>query len=452
MSGEERVAETGGEEMEEQVEEIELPSQRYVIIIGDGMGDYPLDALGGKTALEAARTPTMDRLSRLGELGLVTTIPQGLPPGSDVANMSILGYDPLQFYTGRGPIEAAAKGVQMNPEDVAFRCNLVTLGFKEGRVFMRDYSAGHISTQEARELLKDLAPMVPERSFELIPGVSYRHLLIWKGGPEGLATVPPHDLTDQDVTDAWHVYEEEPLLYELLTKAITLFYRHPVNQQRKAQGKLPANSLWPWGQGRKPIMATLEQLYSLTGGVVAAVDLIKGLGVLAGLDVVEVEGATGYLDTNYQGKARAALEVVKEKPLVVVHVEAPDEAGHMGDHRAKIKAIERFDKEVVGPIVDGLREMGGAYRIMVVTDHYTPISVRTHVREPVPYVIFDNMNPQENPDNAFNEKAAAATGIRFEKGSGLMERFIGVTPREVDLTPKKKPGVFYGGKKSGSKS
>ncbi len=436
------------EEVVEQEAPIDLPAERYVILIGDGMGDYPIDSLGGKTALEAARTPTMDRLCRLGELGLLRTIPQGFPVGSDVANMSILGYDPAQSYTGRGPLEAAARGVEMNPEDVAFRCNLVTLGFQEGRVFMRDYSAGHITTEEAHALLKDLIPMMPERSFSFVPGVSYRHLLIWKGGPEGIATVPPHDFTDQDVTDAWHIYEEEPLLYEVLTKAITLFDRHPVNVKRKSEGKMPANSLWPWGQGRKPIMATLAQLYGLTGGVVAAVELIRRLGSLAGLEIVEVEGATGYLDTNYLGKAKAALELLREKQFVVVHVEAPDEAGHMGDARAKVKAIERFDKEVVGPVLDGLREMGGAYRVMVVTDHYTPVAVRTHVREPVPFVIFDNMNPRENPGAVFSEKGAAATGISFEQGHQLMAHFIGATPREVDLTPRKKSGVFYGGKKA----
>ncbi len=440
------------ESLEEAPEQLlELPAERYVILIGDGMGDYPLESLGGKTTLEAARTPVLDRLSRLGELGLIQTIPNGFPVGSDVANMSILGYDPSQFYTGRGPLEAAARGVAMNPEDVAFRCNLVTLAFREGRVYMKDYSAGHISTEEAHALLKDFIPMIPERSFSFIPGVSYRHLLVWKGGPEGIATVPPHDYTDQDVTDAWHIYEEEPLLYEVLTKAITFFDRHPVNAKRRAEGKLPANALWPWGQGRKPIMATMEQLYGLKGAVVAAVDLIKGLGAMAGLEIIDVPGATGYLDTNYYGKAKAALEVLRERPLVVVHVEAPDEAGHIGDVKAKIKAIEKFDKEVVAPILDGLKDIGGSYRVMVVTDHYTPISVRTHVREPVPYVIFDNIDPQENPGAVFSEKGAAATGRVFQKGHELMERFIGTKPREVDLNPRKKSGVYYGGGKKGNK-
>ncbi len=417
---------------------MELPASRYIVLVGDGMGDYPLEELGGKTPLQAARTPAMDRLARLGELGLVKTIPEGLPPGSDVANMSIMGYDPMRFYTGRGPLEAAAMGVGMNPEDVAFRCNLVTLGFREGRVFMEDYSAGHISTEEARALLKDLSPHISSRSFELHAGVSYRHLLLWKGGPEGIATVPPHDYTGMDVTEAWHVYEEEPLLYELLTKAITLFHRHPVNEKRKAKGKPPANSLWPWGQGRRPLIATFPQLYDLSGSVVAAVDLIKGLGVWAGLEKVDVPGATGYLDTDYEAKARAALAAVKERSIVFVHLEAPDEASHMGDYRQKVKAIEKFDRFIVGPVMDGLREMGGSYRLLVVTDHYTPVSVKTHRPDPVPFVIFDSLDPKDNDQSGFNEQDARETGLLLENGYELMPRFIGAPPREVELNPKKK--------------
>ncbi len=417
---------------------MDLPASRYIVLVGDGMGDYPLDELGGKTPLQAARTPSLDRLARLGTLGRARTIPQGFPPGSDVANMSIMGYDPRQFYTGRGPLEAAAMGIGMNPEDVAFRCNLVTLSFKEGRVFMEDYSAGHITTEEAAALINDLAPHVSSRSFELHPGVSYRHLLLWKGGPEGIATVPPHDFTGMDVTEAWHVYEEEPLLYDLLTKAITLFHRHPVNEKRKKQGKHPANSLWPWGQGRRPVMATFPQLYDIEGAVVAAVDLIKGLGVWAGLEMIKVPGATGYLDTDYHAKARAALKALEEKKLVFVHVEAPDEASHMGNLKEKIKAIENFDKQVVGPIIDGLKDMEGPHRILVITDHYTPVSVKTHRPDPVPFVIYDSLSPQENKQGAFSEEDAEKTGILIEEGYQLMSRFIGVTPREVELNPKKK--------------
>ncbi|MDA8162038.1 MAG: cofactor-independent phosphoglycerate mutase [Desulfobacteraceae bacterium] len=405
-----------------------LPVEKYVILVGDGMGDYPIDELDGKTPLEAARTPAMDRLAKLGELGRVQTIPKNFSPGSDVANMSIMGYDPEKYYTGRGPMEAAAMGIRMNPEDVAFRCNLVTLSFREGRVYMKDYSAGHITTEEARELINDLAGLIPSRSFVLYPGVSYRHLLLWKGGPEGIATMPPHDFTGRDVTEAWHVYEEEPLLYDVLTKAITFFHRHPVNEKRKAEGKLPANSLWPWGQGRRPAIPTLVESYNIKGAVVAAVDLIKGAGVWAGMDIIDVPGATGYLDTNYSGKAAAALEALKEKDLVFLHVEAPDEAGHMGNLHEKIRAIERFDKEVVGPVIDGLKDSGHSYRVMVVTDHYTPIKLKTHVSEPVPYVIYDSLNLKDNSEMSFNEKAAEKSPIFIAEGHKLLERFIGVDP------------------------
>jgi 2,3-bisphosphoglycerate-independent phosphoglycerate mutase len=413
-------------------------ASKYCILIGDGMADMPMDELGGKTALEAARTPAMDSLARMGELGRVQTIPDGFPASSDVANLSLVGYDPALYYTGRGPLEAAAMGVGMNPEDVAFRCNLVTLSFREGRVFMKDYSAGHITTEEAHILLKDFCPLVSGRSFDLYPGVSYRQLLLWRGGPEGISTVAPHDFTGMDVTEAWHIYEEEPLLYEVLTKAMTFFHRHPVNEKRKAQGKLPANSLWPWGQGRRPLFPTIFQQYGIEGAVVAAVDLIKGIGVWAGMEVVRVPGATGYLDTNYQGKAEAALNALKDKALAVVHVEAPDEAGHMGNAREKVSAIERFDKEVVAHVMDGLKSMGESYRLMVATDHYTPVALRTHAPGPVPYVIYDSLSPLDNPDGAFSEHAAGKSPIFYQKGHELMSRFLGARPREVDLSPKKK--------------
>ncbi|NDY41847.1 cofactor-independent phosphoglycerate mutase [Dissulfurirhabdus thermomarina] len=413
-------------------------SPRYVVLIGDGMADYPEAVLGGKTALEAARTPTLDTLARLGEMGLVTTIPEGMPPGSDVANMSLLGYDPERHYTGRGPLEAAAMGVALNPEDVAFRCNLVTLGFREGRVVMQDYSAGHITDDEARELVTGLAPLVSGRSFELRPGVSYRHLLVWRGGPEGLDTVPPHDVTGQDVTEAWYAYEEEPLLYELLTKAVTYFHRHEVNERRRREGKPPANALWPWGQGRRPRIAPLRDLYGVEGAVVAAVDLIKGLGAWAGLQGISVPGATGWIDTNVRGKAQAALEAAREKDLVVVHLEAPDEAGHMGDAKAKVRAIERFDKELVLPVLEGLKDLGAPFRLLVVTDHFTPVRLRTHAPGPVPFVLYDSLNPAEHQGAAFTEAEAAKTGIRLEAGHHLLPRLLGRPPADADPSPKKR--------------
>ncbi len=438
MAKEKEVIQNQETESEEQQEKMTHPVEKYIILLGDGMGDFPIEELGGKTVLEAARTPLMDRITRMGEFGLLKTIPDDKEPGSDVANMSILGYDPIKYYTGRGPLEAAAMDVSMNPEDVAFRCNLVTLGFREGRVFMEDYSAGHITSEEAGILINDLAKLIKSRSFELFPGVSYRHLLLWRGGPEGIATVPPHDYTGHDVTEAWRVYEDEPLLYEVLKKAINFFHRHPVNETRQSQGKLPANALWPWGQGRRPVVATIPQQYDLEGSVIAAVDLIKGLGIWAGLEAPEVKGATGFLDTDYGAKARAALRELDTKDLVFLHVEAPDEAGHLGNVQEKIKAVERFDREVIGPVFEGLKSMGVPFRMMVVTDHYTPVSIKTHARGPVPFVIYDSMDPKNNPDASFSEAAAEKTGIIYEQGYRLMPHFIGVEPRYVELDPKKK--------------
>ncbi len=426
------------QDLQEEKEPISHPVEKYVILIGDGMADFPVKEIGNRTALQAARTPFMDLLSRLGEFGIVKTIPDELPPGSDVANMALMGYDPQKYYTGRGPLEAAAMGVKMNPEDVAFRCNLVTLGFRDGRVFMDDYSAGHIPTEEALVLINELAQIVKSRSFELFPGVSYRHLLIWRGGPEGLATVPPHDYTGHDVTEAWRVYEEEPLLYEVLKKAINLFHRHTINIKRMEEGKRPANAIWPWGQGRKPVIATIPEQYDLEGSVIAAVDLIKGLGAWAGLSTPKVPGATGFLDTDFHAKAKAALDEIREKDIVVVHVEAPDEAGHMGDIQKKIKAIERFDKEVVGTVFDGLKNMDCTFRLLVVTDHYTPVTIRTHARGPVPFVIYDSLDVQDNPEVSFDEEWAEKSAFVFEEGYRLFPHFIGAEPRYVELDPKKK--------------
>ncbi len=427
-----------GQELREDTEPISHPVEKYVILIGDGMADFPVEKIGNKTALQAARTPFMDLLARLGEFGLVKTIPDELPPGSDVANMALMGYDPQKYYTGRGPLEAAAMDIKMNPEDVAFRCNLVTLGFRDGRVFMDDYSAGHISTDEAIVLVEELARIVKSRSFELFPGVSYRHLLLWRGGPEGLDTVPPHDYTGQDVTEAWRVYEEEPLLYEVLKKAVNLFHRHPVNIKRVEQGKRPANAIWLWGQGRKPVIATIPDQYDIEGSVIAAVDLIKGLGTWAGLSTPEVKGATGFLDTDFHAKAQTALNELADKDIVIVHVEAPDEAGHMGNIEEKIKAIERFDKEVVGKVFDGLKSMDCSFRLMVVTDHYTPVSIRTHARGPVPFVVYDSLEVKDNPGVFFDEEWAERSGVVFEEGYTLFPHFIGAEPRYVELDPKKK--------------
>lgn len=402
-----------------------MQGMKYVVLVGDGMADRPIASLGGRTVLEAAHTPVLDRMAKMSEVGLVETVPHYLPPASDVANMSLIGYDPGAYYSARGPIEAASMGIAMNPEDVAFRCNLVTLLFKNGRIFMKDYSAGHISTEEAGILIRGLSQIINNRSFALHAGISYRHLLIWHGGPEGIITLPPHDATGQDITEAWHRYEEEPLLYELLIKATHFLYKHPVNQRRREEGKEVANSLWPWGQGRKPDMPPFKEQYGLNGVVVAAVDLIRGLGRLVGMDIVDVKGATGFLDTNYAGKAAAVLDAIREKDIVFMHLEAPDEAGHMGSVTEKIRAIERFDKEIVGPVWEGLKTLNEPFRILVVTDHYTPIQTKTHERGAVPFLLYDSQRILEMPGQIYTERYAKTTGIVVEEGYKLMARLIG---------------------------
>jgi len=397
---------------------------KYVVLIGDGMGDYPLEELGGKTPLQAASTPAMDFLAREGELGLVKTVPPGFEPGSDVANLSILGYDPASCYTGRGPLEAGSMGIKLSPDDVAFRCNLVTLDFMaDGRVVMVDYSAGHISTEEARAIVADIGRKVKVNGLTLYPGVSYRHLLVWAEGKEKLATVPPHDHTGRDVSAHWGVYQHDSDLINWIAQVLDILREHPVNKRRVQEGKGPANAVWLWGQGRAPHMPKFVERFGIKGAIISAVDLLKGIGVYAGLEPIAVPGATGYLDTNYQGKADYALAALKEKDLVVVHVEAPDEASHGGNLEEKIKAIENFDQKVVKVVVDGLAGFG-EHRILLVTDHYTPISIKTHVGEPVPFVIFSSNRRGRTREAGFNEVSAKETGLFIREGFKLMERFI----------------------------
>jgi 2,3-bisphosphoglycerate-independent phosphoglycerate mutase len=411
-------------------------AEKYVILIGDGMADDPLPELEGKTILESVRIPVIKRLSRLGFVGLYNPIPKSLPPGSDVAIMSILGYPPDKYYTGRGPIEAVSMGLSMGPEDVAFRCNLVTLGFRDRRIFMDDYSAGHITTEEANEIVKDLAKEINNRSFSIHAGVSYRHILLWQGGPEGLMTFPPHDFVQKDITTIWQMYEEEPLLFEIMKKAMDVLQNHPLNEKRKAEGKLPVNAIWPWGQGKKPEIPTVNELFGIKGAIVAAVDLIKGIGTLSGLEVVDVPGATGYLDTDYKAKAYAAVEAIKKNDLVIVHLEAPDEAGHMGSLKEKVNAIERFDNELVRLVTDALSDMDVSYKVLILTDHYTPINLRTHKRGAVPFLFYSNLD-HEGFGLFYNEKDAANSPVLIEDGFTLFSQFIDQPVPQVFLEEEK---------------
>ncbi len=402
---------------------------KYIVLVGDGMGDFPLKDLGGKTPLEEALIPGMDFIAQHGVLGLVRTIPAGMEPGSDVANLALLGYRPEVQYTGRGPIEAASLGISMRPEDVAFRCNLVTLKRQDDRLVMYDYSAGHISSEESKILIEDLNKHFGNDKLHLYPGKSYRHILIWHGGPEGIKTYPPHDLIGRDIYEAWLVYENEPILRDFLIKAMAFLEKHPINQKRREEGKLPANALWPWGQGRIPRLEPFEEKWGLRGAVIAAVDLIRGLGVLAKLEVIDVPGATGYLDTNYEGKALAAVEALKEVDFVFVHVEAPDEASHEGSLELKLKAIQDFDRYVVRTVLEEATARFPQYRLMVVTDHLTPLSLRTHASKPVPFAIYDSRDSEIKRASGYSEKSAAETGLFFETGEKLLSKFLEREPR-----------------------
>jgi len=398
---------------------------KYIILIGDGMSDHPVEALGGKTPLQFAKTPVMDRLAAEGTLGMVRTVPDGYPPGSDVANLSILGYDPAKYYTGRSPLEAASIGVDLGSDDLSLRCNLVTLeGEGEGTV-MGDYSAGHIGTDEAAELIAALDGELAGDGVRFYPGVSYRHLMVWSGGPDGLETVPPHDISGRAVEGHLPKGSGADRLNDLMERARTVLSNHPVNERRRAAGKRPANAIWLWGEGRRPAMPTISERYRIEGAIISAVDLMKGLGIYAGLKVVDVPGATGYLDTNYKGKVEYGLNELNERELVCIHVEAPDEAGHNGNVKDKVQAIEDFDRKVVGRVVEALRGADD-YRLLILCDHPTPVMLKTHVSEPVPFILYPS-RPGDNGGGGggYNEEAARGTGLFLEEGHTLLSTLIG---------------------------
>ena len=391
---------------------------KTVILVGDGMGDYPLEELSGRTPLQAAHTPHMDAIARRGSLGLVHTIPQGMEAGSDVANLNIMGYDPKKYHTGRAPLEAASMGIDLAPDEVAFRCNLVTLDFREDAVYMEDHSAGHIESASARPLIEALDQELGNSELAFHPGVSYRHLMVWKGGPENAPSFPPHDLLGQEVGRLL-TEETMPGLNGLIRRS----WRIIQSTAAKADG-VKANSAWLWGSGKAPRMPGLYERFGIKGGVISAVDLLKGIGIYAGMESIDVPGATGYLDTNYEGKAQYTLDRLKDLDLVYLHVEAPDEAAHSGSIENKIRAIEDFDRRVVGPVIEGLRQFGH-FRVLLITDHYTPVSVRTHTLEPVPFVLLDSLNPmEENTDRSYDEPAAAQTGEVVEAAHELMGRAV----------------------------
>jgi 2,3-bisphosphoglycerate-independent phosphoglycerate mutase len=407
---------------------------KYVVLVGDGMADRPIDKLKGKTPLQAAFTPNMDKLAREGLPGIARTLPDGFPTGSDVANLNILGYDPRQFYTGRAPFEAASMGIKLREGDVAFRCNLVTLRFNMDRTkaWMEDHSGGQISSAEGRELIEAVAgELSSPGKISFYPGVSYRNIMLWRGGEDEIECTPPHDILGKEITDYLPCGKGEVFIRELMRASVGILERHPTNKKRLEQGNRPANSIWLWGQGRKPALRPFRELYGVSGAMISGVDLPKGIALSAGLKVINVPGATGYLDTNYTGKAEYALKALEDVDLVYIHVEAPDEAGHEGNLEDKIKAIENFDALVVGTVLRGIREFGG-FRVLLITDHATPIAVRTHTQEPIPFVVYDNAEgggkKKKTPPQSgigYSELLTGLDGIlRFEEAHKIMGAFI----------------------------
>lgn len=400
---------------------------KYAVVLCDGMADYPVDVLDGKTPMEAANKPNMDSLAAKGEVGLVRTVAPGLKPGSDVANMSVLGFDPLVCYTGRSPLEAVSIGVEMNETDIALRCNLVSLSDEENYSdkIMVDYSGGDISTEEAAEIIKTVQEHFGGGEFDFYSGVAYRHCLIVHNGTTDLGNMtPPHDISGRVVGEYLSDSPNAQKLIQMMRESYDLLKNHPVNQKRVAEGKLPANSIWLWGEGSRPALESFEGKFGVKGSVVSAVDLLKGIGICAGMNTPEVEGATGYIDTNFEGKADAAIdEWRKGQDLVYIHLEAPDECGHRNEPENKVKSIELIDSRVLPKVLEYLDSQGD-YKVMVLPDHPTPIATRTHASDPVPYLIYCKGNELDSGVPSINEKTAAQTGKFIEVGCELMKHFL----------------------------
>jgi 2,3-bisphosphoglycerate-independent phosphoglycerate mutase len=391
---------------------------KYAIIVPDGAADEPLEQLGGETILQIAETPNMDKISTQGRLGLVRTIPAGFEPGSDIAQMSLLGYNPLTFYTGRAPIEAVARNIKLSPNDWVLRCNLVTIC--DGK--MEDHSAGHISTEEAGKLIKDLNEQLGDEKFRFYPGVSYRHLLVFKGVDFDVKTYPPHDYIGTAVEKILPRGKGAEMLIDLIARSQQLFINHDINKVKKDLGENQVSSIWLWGQGKKAHMESFKKRFGINGAAITAVDLVKGLSMLIGFDLINVPGATGFVDTNYQGKASAAIEALDKYDLVFIHIEAPDEAGHNGNVEMKKKAIEQIDKYIVGPVLEALQGYE-KWRILVLPDHPTPISSRAHSAEPVPFAMAGT-GVSGILHTTFSETNAAKSGFKIDNGFELMEYFL----------------------------
>ncbi|MDV0446748.1 2,3-bisphosphoglycerate-independent phosphoglycerate mutase [Methanosarcinaceae archaeon Ag5] len=403
---------------------------KYIVIIGDGMADFPIPELNQKTVLQYAKKPSMDFLAQHGRSGLAVTVPEGYLPGSDVANMSIFGYDPAVYYTGRSPLEAVSMGVPLSGNDLSFRTNLITIGSEDGTVgvngpdlsagYILDYSGGHITSAEAKELILAVDEALGTNQFSFTPGISYRHLLVAKDNfGKNCTFTPPHDVTGQKVSDHFPQAPEGDLESEraariyldMMKASYEILKNHPVNQKRVQEGKLPANCIWFWGQGNAPKFEKFVNIHHKTGSVISAVDLLKGIGICAGLDIIDVPGATGFLDTNYKGKADAAIDALTSKDFVFVHIEAPDECGHIGDAQKKLQAVEDLDAKIITPLLNFAREShkkGEPVRILVMPDHPTPVSLKTHTSDPIPFVMYDTRELKVDGVSVFDEQSVKA--------------------------------------------
>lgn len=389
------------------------------------MADLPCEVLGGKTPLQAAHKPMMDQIASRGTIGMVQTVPQGLKPGSDVANLSVMGFDPEQCYTGRSPLEAASIGVNMEQGDVSFRCNLVTLSEEQPyeEKTMVDYSADEISTQEAHQLIQAVNDAFATDQLSFFGGISYRHLLLWHGISFDFSLTPPHDISGKRIGD---YLPNHPVLLEMMKKSCDILKDHPVNIERKKAGKRPANAIWIWGQGTKPGLASFLELYGKKATVISAVDLIKGIAKCAGMESVDVPGATGTVDTNFEGKAQAAIDALKRgQELVYLHMEAADESGHRFETDNKVKSIELIDSKVIRPVWEYLEKSGEEYKLLVLPDHPTPLSLGTHTSDPVPFALFDSRWEKSGREGiCYSEEEGKRSGIFVQPGWQLMTRFL----------------------------
>ena len=399
---------------------------KYLVVLYDGMADYPVPALGGKTPMELAKKPLLDKLARFGKVGTVKTVADGLKPGSDIANMSVLGYNPKECYTGRSPLEAVSIGVDMKDTDIIFRTNLVTLSDEENYEdkTMVDYSAGDISTAEAAEIIKSVQEHFGNEKFAFYSGVAYRHCLVWNNGTLDLGKMtPPHDISGKVIGEHLSDSENAKELIAMMKESYDFLMEHPVNKERMAKGERPANSIWLWGEGTKPALSNFKEKYVVDGSIISAVDLLKGIAKCAGMGSPDVEGATGYIDTNFEGKAECAIEELKTKDFVYIHIEAPDECGHRNEPENKVKAIELIDEKVLARVLPELDKYED-YKVMVLPDHPTPIVTMTHAGDAVPYLIYQKSKAADNSIESFTESTAKEAGNYVEVGYTLMDSFI----------------------------